>query len=162
MPGPAPKPSHLKAVAGNPGHRPLNKREPAPEIIAPPRPAHLAHEAAAEWDRIVPILIGLKLLSEVDGAALALYCQSYARWQQAEAKIAELRAKGGDGLLIKAPSGYPIQNPYLAVANRAMEDCHKYLQAFGLSPASRSRVSVAQHQGDLFGQDEKTSRYFVA
>lgn len=107
----------------------------------------------------MPVLVRLKIVSELDTAALALYCQSYARWQEAERRIAEMKEKGGDGMLIKAPSGYPIQNPYLAISNRAMEDCYKYLQQFGLSPAARTRVTVSL-QGDLFGDEAKKSAYY--
>jgi P27 family predicted phage terminase small subunit len=162
MPGPAPKPTALKVVQGNPGKRKLNQDEPTPEVVAPDCPAHLSADAKAEWDRIMPLLVRLKIVSELDTAALALYCQSYARWQEAERMITDMKAKGGDGLLIKAPSGYPIQNPYLAIANRAMEDCHKYLQQFGLSPAARSRVTISL-QGELFPNDEaKKSAYYFA
>jgi P27 family predicted phage terminase small subunit len=160
--GPPPKPTALKVVGGNPGRRPINKEEPAPEIVAPHCPPHLAAEGVAEWERIMPLLIRYHIISEIDTAALALYCQSYARWQQAEAKISEIKLKtGDDGLLIKAPSGYPIQNPYLAIANRAMEDCYKYLQQFGLSPSARTRVIVST-QGDLFGNEKAQSKYFFA
>lgn len=161
-PGRAPKPSSLKLVQGNPGRRPIGNDEPLPEIVAPDCPAHLTPDARAEWDRIMPLLIRLKIVSEIDTAALALYCQSYGRWQEAERKIAEMKEKGGDGLLVKAPSGYPIQNPYLAIANRAMEDCNKYLQQFGLSPAARTRVTVSL-QGDLFGNEEaQRSKYYFS
>lgn len=159
-PGRPPKPTSLKLVHGNPGRRPIEKGEAMPLVEVPDYPEHLTAEAKAEWDRITPLLLRYRLVTVIDTAALALYCQAYGRWKEAESKIAEMRGKGGDGLLVKAPSGYPIQNPYLAIANRAMEDCHKYLQQFGLSPSARTRVTVSL-QGDLFGHGEnKTSAYF--
>lgn len=165
-PGPAPKPTALKLIEGNPGRRQIEPGEVRPLVVAPVCPDHINPEAAAEWQRIVPLLLKHYLVTELDTAALALYCQSYGRWMEAERKIAEQRAKNGSGLLIKAPSGYPIQNPYLAIANRAMEDCYKYLQQFGLSPSSRTRVQ-ASPQGDLFGygtEDKKqqgAGRFFT-
>ena len=45
MPGPPPKPTKLKLLAGNPGKRPLNENEPEPEAVAPSVPAHLDDEA---------------------------------------------------------------------------------------------------------------------
>lgn len=160
--GPAPKPTSLKLVQGNRGRRPIADCEAAPEVVAPDCPDHLLADAREEWQRIMPFLIRYKLVTEIDTAALALYCQAYGRWQEAERKIAEQRAKGGDGMLVKAPSGYPIQNPYLAIANRAMEDCYKYLQQFGLSPSARTRVTV-NLQGDLFGnEDAQKSRYYFS
>lgn len=160
--GPAPKPTSLKLVQGNRGRRPIADCEVAPEVVAPDCPDHLLADAREEWQRIMPFLIRYKLVTEIDTAALALYCQAYGRWQEAERKIAEQRAKGGDGMLVKAPSGYPIQNPYLAIANRAMADCYKYLQQFGLSPSARTRVTVNLH-GDLFGNGEaQKSKYYFS
>lgn len=117
--------------------------------------------AREEWDRIIVLLEQYKLITDLDTAALALYCASYGRWQDAEDRIQEEKKRGGDGLIVKSPSGYPIQNPYLAIANRAMEDCHRYLQQFGLSPAARTRVTPGI-QGDLFNKpnDEKGKKYF--
>jgi P27 family predicted phage terminase small subunit len=148
--GPAPKPTSLKLIAGNPGRRPLAEGEARPKITEPDCPDHLSDDARAEWQRVMPLLVKNFLVTELDSASLALYCQSYGRWKEAERAIDAQRAKGGDGMLVKAPSGYPIQNPYLAIANRAMEDCYKYLQQFGLSPSARTRVQ-ASPQGDLFG-----------
>lgn len=156
-PGPAPKPTALKLIDGNPGRRKIEPGEVHPPVAAPNCPNHLNPEARTEWQRIMPLLLKNHLVTEIDTAALALYCQSWGRWSEAEQKIAEQRAKGGDGLLIKAPSGYPIQNPYLAIANRAMEDCYKYLQQFGLSPSARTRVT-ASPQGDLFGYGNENQK----
>ena len=36
-----------------------------------------------------------------------------------------------------------MQSPYLAVANKAMEQIKAMLTEFGMSPSSRSRVTVA-------------------
>ncbi len=69
-------------------------------------------------------------------AALGSYCQAYGRWVEAEKKLQETAA------LIKTPSGYVQQNPWLQVANKQLELMHKYLAEFGLSPASRSRVTA--------------------
>ena len=157
-PGRPPKPTNLKLVQGNPGRRPVERGEASPEVDLPACPGHLTVEAREEWNRVGPLLVKYRLVTDIDTAALALYCQSYGRWREAEKKIADMREKSGDGLLIKAPSGYPIQNPYLAIANRAMEDCYKYLQQFGLSPSARTRVTVTL-QGDLFGED-KAASYF--
>jgi hypothetical protein len=48
-------------------------------------------------------------------------------------------------MLLKLPSGYVQQNPWLTSANKQLELMHKYLSEFGLSPVSRSRVSLATH-----------------
>jgi len=55
----------------------------------------------------------------------------------AQAKVREL------GTVITAPSGYPIQNPYLSIANNAASMCKSLLEQYGMTPSSRSRVTKA-------------------
>jgi P27 family predicted phage terminase small subunit len=159
--GPPPKPTNLKLIQGNPGRRPLEKLEPQPQVVAPDCPDHLGADAKAEWDRITPKLLRYHLVTEIDTAALALYCISYGRWRLAERKIAEMRDNGHDGLLISTSTGYLIPNPYLGIANRAMDDLSRHIQQFGLSPSARTRVTVNVLQGDLFvGPDAGGNKYF--
>lgn len=90
MAGRKPKPTHLKLLEGNPGKRALNKNEPKPKVKVPSCPRHLVGEARKEWRRISKELLTLNLLTEIDRAALAAYCQAWARWVYAEEKIAGL------------------------------------------------------------------------
>ncbi|MBT6386690.1 MAG: phage terminase small subunit P27 family, partial [Alphaproteobacteria bacterium] len=53
MRGRKPKPTHLKAITGNPGKRPLNRDEPRPEIAVPECPPELSPAAQREWQRLV-------------------------------------------------------------------------------------------------------------
>ncbi|MCK1616588.1 phage terminase small subunit P27 family [Bradyrhizobium sp. 159] len=137
MRGRKPTPTHLKLLNGNPGKRPINLREPGPELRAPTCPAHLCPAAKAEWKRLAAQLIVLRMLTDLDRGALAAYCQAYGRWVEAERKLHETP------MLLKLPSGIVQQNPWLTIANKQLELMHKYLTEFGLSPVSRSRVSVA-------------------
>jgi P27 family predicted phage terminase small subunit len=137
MRGRKPKPSHLKLLDGNPGRRQLNPNEPQPAKRTPTCPAHLCPPAKAEWKRLAAQLSGLRIFTELDRAALAAYCQAYGRWVEAERKLHETP------MLLKLPSGYVQQSPWLTIANKQLELMHKYLSEFGLSPVSRSRVSIA-------------------
>jgi P27 family predicted phage terminase small subunit len=146
MAGRRPKPTALKELEGNPGKRALNKREPKP-TGTPTCPSHLDAEAKKEWRRISKELIAIGLLTSVDRAALAAYCSSYSRWIAAEESIQKF------GTVIKSPkSGFPIQNPYVSIANTALDHMRKYAVEFGLTPASRSRLQVdpAGSQDDPF------------
>ena len=78
----------------------------------------------------------LGLVTEVDKAALAGYCQAWARWVEAEEQLTRF------GAVIKSPSGYPIQSPYLPIANKALDQMTRLLVEFGMSPSSRSRVDL--------------------
>lgn len=136
MRGRKPKPTHLKLLDGNPGRRLPNAGEPAPANKPPTCPSHLCPPAKAEWKRLAAQLTTLRILTELDRAALAAYCQAYGRWVEAERKLHETP------MLLKLPSGYVQQNPWLTIANKQLELMYKYLGDFGLSPVSRSRVSL--------------------
>lgn len=137
MPGPKPTPTALKILRGNPGRRRLNDEEPQPEAIAlPAPPKDLSEAALAEWNERGPMLERLGLLTEADVPAFETYCRAWGRYQEAEVKLKQL------GEVVKAPSGYPIQNPYRSVANRALAQCQHFWAEFGMMPASRSRVHV--------------------
>ena len=79
VPGRKPRPTHLKILEGNPGKRSLTKNEPKPRPVNPTQPDWLLREAKAEWRRVVPELERMGLLTTVDRAALATYCQAWAR-----------------------------------------------------------------------------------
>lgn len=42
--------------------------------------------------------------------------------------------------MVKAPSGFPVQSPFLAIANKALEQMTKLMIEFGMTPSSRTRV----------------------
>lgn len=136
MRGRKPKPTHIKAITGNPGKRPLNVDEPRPEIAVPDCPAELSDPAKREWDRMVGELAKLRLLTHLDRAALAAYCSAYALWAEAIEAIQKY------GAMVKSPNGYPIQSPYVAIANRQAEIMLRISSEFGFTPASRGRIAT--------------------
>jgi P27 family predicted phage terminase small subunit len=133
--GRKPKPSHLKLLEGNIGRHPI-KNAPRPGPAVPTCPQHLSPTAKAEWKRLVHQLADLGILTTLDRAAMAAYCQCYGRWVEAEKKLGETPA------LLKMPSGYVQQNPWLSISTKQLELMHKYLSEFGLSPVARSRIDV--------------------
>lgn len=135
--GRKPKPTALKVLAGNPGHRPLNSAEPEPRRRMPFCPRVLQGEARREWHRMGKILFQAGLLTEIDGPGLMGYCLAYARLLDAEEKVREF------GSVVKAPSGYLAHSPYLAIANKALEQMRAFLVEFGMTPSSRTRVQAA-------------------
>lgn len=58
----------------------------------------------------------------------------------------------------KNPEGYPIQNPYFAIMNQSMAQMRSFLVEFGMTPSSRSRISVAKVERDA--EFEKELKYF--
>lgn len=156
-------------LRGNPSKLPIGDLAETlqPEVEIPNCPRHLLPEARKEWRRITPELERYGLISKLDRAALALYCQAYARWVWAEeqlqrsvqfmsAKEAEAIEKGlpwtgGDGYTVPTPNGHMTYSPHWVIANKAMEQVNRYMSSFGLDPASRGRVNPsAVRQRDMF------------
>ncbi len=141
--GRKPKPTALKVLEGNPGKRPLNTKEPKPKSNAPKCPTWLEVEAKKEWRRMSKQLELMGLLTEVDMAAFAGYCQAYARWKEAEEFISK------HGTIVKTPSGYWQQVPQVSIASNYLKIMGKFCEQFGLTPSARSRL-VADKSGDDF------------
>lgn len=130
------KPTALKVLEGNPGKRPLNKNEPQPEKKAPRCPSWLEPEAKKEWKRMAKTLETIGVLTQVDKAAFAGYCQAYARWKEAEEFLSK------HGTIFKTPSGYIQQVPQVSIAQTYLKVMKDFCSEFGLTPAARTRIQV--------------------
>jgi phage terminase small subunit len=51
--------------------------------------------------------------------------------------------------MIKSPTGYPVQSPYLSTANRQVEIMVRIASEFGFTPASRSRLPNPSKGGSI-------------
>ena len=136
MRGRKPKPTAIKMLEGNPGRRAPNLDEPQPPGSLPEAPPHLSAEARAEWDRLAVSLNRIGLLTQVDRATLAAYCQCYGRWVEAEQKLSETPP------ILRMPSGYIQQSPWMTISNKQLELMARFMAELGLTPASRSRLAV--------------------
>ncbi|WP_069648975.1 phage terminase small subunit P27 family [Caloranaerobacter ferrireducens] len=143
--GRKPKPTALKVLEGNPGKRPLNKNEPKPEKKAPRCPSWLEPEAKKEWKRMAKTLETIGILTQVDAAAFAGYCQAYARWKEAEEFLSK------HGTIFKTPSGYIQQVPQVSIAQTYLKIMKDFCSEFGLTPSARSRIRV---DGDTSTNDD--------
>lgn len=118
MRGRPPKPTALKVLAGNPGHRRLNEQEPKPALGAT-IPEYLLRfpDAAAAWKRWAPKLQDLGVLTEIDAPAFGRLCRL---WAEDQARAIE-----------RHPS-----DPRLLVEIRHLEG------RFGMTPADRARIKA--------------------
>jgi phage terminase small subunit len=132
MPGPAPKPTALKLLQGNPGKRKLNDQEPKPAVGAvAPKYVQDSPVLLAEWNRHAPRLTKLKLLTEIDDDALATLCVLEVRFRE---MVGEEASTSGLSFLSKE--------------KRAL------WSRFGMTPADRSRVKVAEPDGPKAKMDK--------
>ena len=96
-------------------------------------PPELGNAARQEWNRLVPHLTKAGVLTEYDLGPLAIYCAAFGHWLEATEALQKY------GTMIKSPNGYPIQSPYVAIANKQAEIMIKIASEFGFTPASRGR-----------------------
>lgn len=139
------KPTAIKALQGNAGHRKPNHDEPKPDLGVPEKPKGMPRAASREWDRIVPALLKLGVLSIVDGKALAAYCDAYAYWEKARKEMDD------HGLVVEEPilnkegdeigSKYKA-NPAVSIYATMGKLMKSFLVEFGLTPASRSKLKI--------------------
>ena len=150
--GRKPTPTAIKELEGNPGKRPLNSNEPKPDTTAPKCPKWLEPEAKKEWKRLSIEMERIGILTKVDMAAFAAYCQAYARWQEAEKFITE------HGPIVRPPSGYWQTVPQVSIAQTYMKIMEKLAEQFGLTPSSRSRIIAGNQEGPAEDEMEKILR----
>jgi P27 family predicted phage terminase small subunit len=138
MRGRKPLPSNVVRLRGNPGKRRLNDAEPRPASRLPACPACLGEEARKEWKRLARELGDLGLLTRIDRGMLAAYCQAHALWVEAVSSIVRY------GTMVKSPNGYPMQSPYVAVANKQVDIMVRIASELGMTPSSRTRIRVGE------------------
>lgn len=136
MAGRKKKPTNLKILQGTFRADRANKNEPMPDPCIPEAPDHLSKDALIEWGRITNELKKLGLITNVDMVALSIYCQTWGRVIKYEKIVNE------KGELYKTSNGNIQLSPAMWVLNKAIEQSHKFLSEFGLSPASRAKVTA--------------------
>ena len=119
---------------GQPGEGEPNYRAP---IRLPSPPAELSDGAKREWRRTGRKLLDAGVLTEIDSAAFAAYCASYARWLEIQAQI-----KKSSLLYTSKRDGQLHSNPLLRLSRAAQEEFTRALVEFGMSPSSRTRLHV--------------------
>ena len=104
-------------------------------------------EAKKEWQRLAGLMNQMGVLTEVDMAAFAAYCQSYARWKEAQEHITS------EGSTFETEKGYQQQTPWVGIANTNQKLMLQAASEFGLTPSSRSRI-VAGNSRTCDPEDE--------
>ena len=147
MRGRKPKPTHLRAIDGD--AVPSGDDEAPPVGLRadiPACPDHLDGVAREEWERITEELLEAGLIAKIYRGPLAAYCQAYGRWVEAELALRS------SSLLVLTPNQYPMQSPFLSIANKAMEQMRIFATEFGMTPSSLARASRVD-QLNLFGDE---------
>lgn len=154
-------PAHLRLLDGagrGPGRDSGGRKVPDPidfKREAPKKPTDLSPNASRMWDAIVAVLPDANLLKPIDGFALEVGCETWARWYDAKsARLSQATAGGGPsaGLLAKNSQGVVI-SPFVRIESEASRDFRSWCAEFGLTPAAEARLASSADpapDGDLF------------
>lgn len=136
--GPAPKPTAVKKLQGNPGKRPLGKGEPTPGVgqRAPTVPAWLDERAKAIWKRYARQLWEMRLLTEVDVEAFASLCEATALYHTA---VEMIRKRGP---VQESATGYTQKSGWMTVRDSALADLRALWKEFGMTPSARAGLKL--------------------
>jgi P27 family predicted phage terminase small subunit len=148
MRGRKPLPTELKLIMGNPGKRPINRDEPKPDRMMPSCPKWLSKGARTHWQKLAPQLFKMGVLTQLDGTALATFCDCLQRYTEA----VEFLEKNGCVIVVRNDKGefkFTQAAPQVGIATKMLEQVTKIGAEFGWAPASRSRLSVS-------GSEEKS------
>lgn len=152
--GPKPQPAGVreqKAPVRSKQRKTQLAQPGAPSSGAGDAPTWLKGDGLKIFQRMAPMLRGMKLLTDADVPAFSRYCTHYARWLDLQKRL----KKGGDIYEIETASGKVLRaHPAFTMADRLDRMMLAFEDRFGLNPAERQRIMMARANTgshDLFG-----------
>jgi P27 family predicted phage terminase small subunit len=104
-------------------------------------PGWFSREAKAEWDRVMPILVERKILTNADLASFENYCLAVGQVRQLERILKQ------HGHVVETARG-PRANPAAKLQSDAMTRARLLACELGLTPVSRSRPIACENTDD--------------
>ena len=132
-------PDHLKVVKGTAQKCRMNPNAPAPDPGRPDAPDTLTARELYHFNRYLDLIAELGIDSPVDVDAVAMMAQLTVQIEETSEIINAL------GYTVEKTYSHGVNtvaNPAVAQRERAMKALKVVLSEFGLTPASRMRVSV--------------------
>lgn len=135
MPSPRPKPTHLKVLAGNPGHRKLNTNEPKPtgDLLDPPE--WFTDTMRAGWAYAIASAPA-GLLKRLDRSALVAFVVAEDQHRRAALEAAH------SALVQTNSQGRAFKSQAVVICNECARTMLKAAVELGFSPSARSKVTV--------------------
>lgn len=144
-----PKPTALKVLAGNPGRRPLNTREPQLTPGIPDKPTWFGMHASDEWDRLTEGMEAQRVFTKKDLGILVAICTAYEQWRECLEIIKVL----GRSYTVEDMGGnthYKLR-PEVVRYETALTQYKSFLTEIGFTPSSRSKISTLPEPNDPSG-----------
>ena len=155
------KPRALELVVkGGKSHltkKQIRERREAEATLTPPAdaiksPTWLDTAARRVWKRVAPVLEDLKVLTNIDLDALAVYCDAVARYSECVKIIKK------EKLTVAGPMGGKMQNPAVLAAAKYATIIRQFAERFGLTPAARIKLTLSGNDDDK-PQDDFEKRF---
>lgn len=135
--GRKPKPTNLKVLQGNPGHRPINRNEPKPTPLSSvDPPGWLSDDAKKVWTDAAGDLARIGILTTADIEVFSVGCEFYALWMRAMERVNNGEATG------VSREGNEVVGSWFKIARESAKVAMSVYTEFGKTPASRAKLSV--------------------
>lgn len=139
-----PAPAPLRILQGRGNGRDGKPRDSGARIVEDPlpyrreppaKPDRLSPDASWLWDQVVDQMATIGLLKPLDGAALEVACENFARWRES------VRFRQENGLLGKNSQGV-VAAPWTGIEERASREFRAWAAEFGFTPAAEKALAV--------------------
>lgn len=144
--GPKALPTQMKVLKGTAQPCRTNKKEPKLPVERSLVPKWLSKRAQEAYVDLSDILIGVQVLTKADRTALEMLCDAYSEYRQAR----EFVEGNGMTYTVTTKEGDVLHKvyPQVAIASDAYKRVRSMMTEFGLTPASRGKVSAQGEQAE--------------
>lgn len=138
--GPKPTPTAILQKRGS-WLAKVNRNEPLPPDDLPIKPDDMNEDSEQLWTMLEPMLANMGVLKQPDGLALQQLVSIWAEWH----KYDQYLQNNPDTLEVLDNNGMIREiklHPYVKQRSKCSDQLDKHLANFGLTPSSRSRISL--------------------
>jgi P27 family predicted phage terminase small subunit len=115
-------------------------KTPADAIMKPPR--WLRNKVARdEWKRVLPILLTVDIIGDLDLSNVAGYCNAFAKWVKATEELENMPL-----VYVDKADGKTKSNPYVDVQIKYAQEMRRFGDACGMSISSRLKAAATKRK----------------
>ncbi|WNM27542.1 phage terminase small subunit P27 family [Demequina capsici] len=107
----------------------------------PVKPEGMSPDAEWLWDQVIEQMQGVGVLKPLDGPALEVACETFARWREAK------RMRQEQGTLATNSQGQ-VTAPWVGIEERASKEIRAWFAEFGITPAAERNLRADSGGGD--------------
>ncbi|MEM9388350.1 MAG: phage terminase small subunit P27 family [Pseudomonadota bacterium] len=161
--GRKPLPANIHRIKGT-KPRTRDQQETETDLVPveiPDPPAFLEGYALEEWHEITPELHALGLISRIDRAALAQYCEAWGHYRTAAEELRRrVQEVGFSAYTQETKQGTQRPSVEVDLVRKFWDDARKMLAEFGFTPSARVRVKPNPKETEDDTQAKIAATYF--